>query len=185
MVNFREIEIDDAKKILDWRRSERVSKFMKTDLPNDLDAQKNWIENSFNKPNYYHWMIQNDEKDIGLLYFADWQREKKTTSWGCYIGEEEALGLGGLVCPYFHNFAFGILGVEKILAEVFYNNPTMIELHLKQGYQFDVRKDQVIKKNGKEILIIGMFLQRGVFQSSQFARFEQNFPTSKWLKMQY
>ena len=66
MVNFREIEIDDAKKILDWRRSERVSKFMKTDLPNDLDAQKNWIENSFNKPNYYHWIIQNDEKDSGL-----------------------------------------------------------------------------------------------------------------------
>ena len=126
MISFREIVIDDAKKILDWRTSERITKFLNSDMSYDVDAQKRWLEGSFNKSNYYHWIIQHGGEDVGLLNFVDWNREDKTTSWGFYIGEESALGLGGLVPPYFYNFAFDKLSVDKILAEVFYNNTSVI-----------------------------------------------------------
>ena len=51
MIRFREIEKEDAKKILDWRTSERVTKFMNSDMKYDLDGQTKWSAGSFNKSN--------------------------------------------------------------------------------------------------------------------------------------
>ena len=180
MISFREIIIDDAKKILDWRTSERVTKFMNSDMNYDVDAQKRWLEGSYNKLNYYHWIIQYGGKDIGLLNFIDWNREDHTTSWGFYIGEESALGVGGLVPPYFYNFAFDKLCVDKILAEVFYNNTNVIDLHLRQGYDFDPSRDHVIEKNGRSILMVCMCLNKNDFKASKLSRLKKILPTLKW-----
>ena len=52
MINFREIRIEDAKTILDWRTSDRVTKFMNSDMSYDIDAQKddcNYLK--FSQPN--------------------------------------------------------------------------------------------------------------------------------------
>lgn len=180
MIRFREIVLDDAKKILDWRTSERITKFMTSDMKYDLEGQQRWLAASFNKPDYYHWIIQYGDRDVGFLNFVDWSCEEKTTSWGFYIGEDEALGAGGLVPPYFYNFAFDILGVEKVLAEVFYNSTSVIELHLKQGYSFDTKRDHVIQKNGRDILMVCMSLDKDVFKASWLARLRQDLPTAGW-----
>ena len=180
MISFREIEIDDAKKILDWRTSERVTKFMNSDIKYEIDSQVKWLGGSFSKPSYYHWIIQYNEEDVGLLNFSDWSREDKTISWAFYIGEETALGIGGMVPPYFYNFAFDVLGVDKVFAEVFYNNTGVIDLHLKQGYIFDVKRDHVIKKNGKTILIVCMSLEKKVFKESRLSKLKHSLPIDKW-----
>jgi UDP-4-amino-4,6-dideoxy-N-acetyl-beta-L-altrosamine N-acetyltransferase len=180
MIRFREIEKEDAKKILDWRTSERVTKFMNSDMKYDLDGQTKWLAGSFNKSNYYHWIIQYDGNDVGLLNFVDWDDESKTTSWGFYIGEDDALGVGGIVPLYFYNFAFDVLGVDRVFAEVFYNNTGVIELHLNQGYCFDTERDYVIKKNGKDILMVCMFLDRRVFKDSKLSRLKQDLPIDRW-----
>lgn len=180
MISFRETVIGDARKILDWRTSERVTMFMNSDINYDLEAQIRWLEESFNKPSYYHWIIQYGGEDAGLLNFINWNREDKTTSWGFYIGEESALGIGGLVPPYFHNFAFNTLRVERVLAEVFYSNTFVIDLHLKQGYRFDVARNHVIEKNGKSILVVCMSLDKHVFKASKLSRLKQNLPTKQW-----
>lgn len=180
MINFREIKISDAETILNWRTSERVTKFMNTDIKYDLTQQVKWLHKSFYIPTFYHWIIQYGGKDVGLLNFIDWQQDKKTTSWGFYIGEEEALGIGGLVAPYFYNFAFEFLRVNKILAEVFYNNIDLINLHLKQGYSFNIKKSHIIKKNGQEIVVLGMLLEKNVFKQSKFSRLKTEFPINLW-----
>ena len=180
MLWFREVEVIDAKKILDWRISDRVKKYMITDIKNDLDIQIKWLRDSYIRTNYYHWIIQYKGNDIGLLYFSDWNPENKTTSWGFYIGEEKALGLGGLVSPYFHNFAFEVLKVKKVLAEVFYSNTMMIDLHLKAGYIFDVNRNHVIEKNGNKVLVICMSLEKSVFQRSIFEKFKRDLPINRW-----
>ncbi len=180
MINFREVELGDAKKILDWRTSERVTNFMNSDIKYDLAGQEYWLSSNFNRPDYYHWIIQHAGEDVGLLNFIDWDAEAKTTSWGFYIGEESALGVGGLVPPYFYNFAFGVLGVDVVNAEVFYDNTSVINLHLKQGSHFDPDRDHVIQKNDKEILMICMRLKKEQFMTSKFARLRKELPIEKW-----
>ena len=180
MISFREIAIDDAEKIVGWRTDERVTRYMNSDMSNDVNAQQRWLRESFNKPGYYHWIIQYGGEDVGLLNFVDWSREGKTTSWGFYIGEESALGVGGLVPPYFYNFAFDKLCVDEVRAEVFYNNTSVIDLHLKQGYVFEPSRDHVIEKNGKSILIVCMCLNKSDFKASSLSRLKQHFPIRKW-----
>ena len=180
MIRFREVQIKDTKTILTWRTSERVTKFMESDIKYDIDAQKRWVEDSFNKPCYYHWIIQYGGKDVGLLNFVDWNAEDRTTSWGFYIGDESALGAGGLIPPYFYNFAFDKLCVERVIAKVFYNNKSVIDLHLKQGYNFEPKGDHVIEKKGRSILIVCMSLCKKEFKASKLSRLKQKLPTSNW-----
>jgi UDP-4-amino-4,6-dideoxy-N-acetyl-beta-L-altrosamine N-acetyltransferase len=180
VISFREIEIEDAKTILDWRTSERVTKFMNSDMKYDVDAQKRWLEDSYNKPSYYHWIIQYSGNDVGLLNFVDWNKENRTTSWGFYIGEDSALGVGGLIPPYFYNFAFDQLSVDRVLAEVFYDNTGVIDLHLKQGYVFDPIRDHVIEKSGRSILMVCMSLDKKEFKASKLSRLKKELPTLKW-----
>ena len=86
MINFREVNVDDADMILRWRMSNRVTKFMNTDVVYDLETQNNWLLSSYKKSHYYHWVIENDGKPIGLINLADYSASNATTSWGFYIG---------------------------------------------------------------------------------------------------
>jgi RimJ/RimL family protein N-acetyltransferase len=180
MIRFREIELDDAELILDWRTKDRVTKFMNSDVSYDVNMQKKWLAGSFRKHTYYHWIIQYGNNDVGLLNLVDWDSTNKTTSWGFYIGDDSALGIGGIVPSYFYNFAFDILGVDTITAEVFYNNIKTIELHLAQGYSFAPHRDHVISKDSKEILMVCMLLKKEVFKGSKLSRLKADFPISKW-----
>lgn len=153
---------------------------MNSDVAYDLEAHKNWLADCFNKKNYYHWIIQCHGNDVGLLNFVDWDQDQKTTSWGFYIGDENFLGLGGMVPPYFYNFAFDVLGVETITADVFYNNLNVIKLHLMHGYHFVPAQDHVIKKGKHEILMVRMALEQKTFKSSRFCRYKADFPLTQW-----
>ena len=56
-IQFKEIKISDAKKILNWRRKDRITNFQFTDIKDSIKLQKKWILDSYKKKNYYHWMI--------------------------------------------------------------------------------------------------------------------------------
>jgi UDP-4-amino-4,6-dideoxy-N-acetyl-beta-L-altrosamine N-acetyltransferase len=180
MFTFREIQEADAKMILCWRTSPRVSKYMKTQVANDLKEQEQWIRTSRYQTNFYHWLIIFQGQPIGYLSLSDYCPISRTTSWGFYIGEEEHKGLGGLVPPFFYNFCFTELGIKQINAEMLYFNTSVIELHRLHGYDFTPKRDRVIINNGKKILLVSMSLQKAHFEAGKFTRFKATFPTSFW-----
>ena len=180
VINFREITMDDAKLILDWRTSSRITRFMGSDLEYNLENQRKWISKIGYRDDYYPWIITMSERPIGLLYVENLSIQKKETHWGFYIGEEDALGFGGFVPSYFYNFAFDMLEVDTINAEVFYNNLSVIELHLKQGYKFVPERDRVINKSDKSILLVAMSLNKEVFKSSKLSKLKADLPILQW-----
>ena len=180
MIGFREITTDDAKLILDWRTSSRITRFMSSDLEYNLEDQKKWISSIGFREDYYPWIITLSERPIGLLYVENLNIKRKETYWGFYIGDEEALGFGGLIPPFFYNFAFDVLGVNMVKAEVFYNNLSVIKLHLKQGCEFLPEDDRVITKSGESILIVAMSLNKEVFKSSKFSKLKADLPILHW-----
>jgi len=180
MFSFREVEISDAKMILDWRTSDRVTKYMVTDVADDVNAQERWIRSSYLNPAYYHWIIRYNEQDIGLIQFMRYDQCQKSASWGFYVGEEPVLKQSGLIPAYFYNFAFNFLGVEKIKTETFYDNTSVLKLHLLYGYDFSLADSEVIEKNGKKVLLVCMNLSKESFYSSKFNRFKAEFPIAKW-----
>jgi len=181
MFSFREVEIADAEQIMRWRQSHSVNKYMETSLANNIDEQKAWLASCFQRPNYYHWIVQHGHKDIGLVNFTNWDPENKTTEWGFYIGEATTRGLGGFVPPFLYNFVFNKLDVETINSKVFYNNLNVIRLHLAQGHYFNPSMDSVTNKNGEDILVICLSLAKWTFEGSSFARLKADMPTTRWM----
>lgn len=180
MISFREVGIDDASLILTWRMSNRVTKFMNTDVIYDLEAQKRWLLSCYDKSHYYHWIILHDDKPVGLINLADFSENESTTSWGFYIGVDDLLGYGAFIPPYFYNFLFYKLLVNKIQVEVFFNNVTVIGLHQLHGYIFTPSSDRVITKNGKEVLLVSMCLDKANWNTKRFRKFETVFSSVKW-----
>jgi len=181
MLTFREVTSDDAELILNWRTKKRVTQFMITDIEYNLNDQRKWLESCFSKPSYYHWIILVSDAPIGLINLCDFDLTKATTTWGFYIGEDDYLGVGGFVPFHFYNFCFHQLNLKRIYVEVFYNNTSVIRFHQLNGYRFIPKKDRVIEKNGSQILLVAMVLQRDNYDFVRFRKFNSFFPTSKWM----
>lgn len=180
MFSFREIEINDAKLILDWRTKSRITKYMTSDVSYNLEAQIKWLESSLKKSNSYHWIIKYNNEDIGLISLLDYKPDIKETSWGYYIGEDNALGYGGMVPPFLYNYVFDELGIEKIKAWVFFDNLKIIQMHLMHGYEFEPAEDHTVMKDGKCKLILCLVLNKDKFRISKYQRFKSEFPVTKW-----
>jgi len=178
--SFREAKVSDAQLILDWRSKDRITKFMMSDIEYNINSQKKWLQDSLNRPDKFHWIINYNGLDIGLISIIDYKPDLKETTWGYYIGEDSALGKGWSFPPFFYNFVFDRLGIEEIKAWVFYDNLQTIKMHLMHGYIFSPSANYVIKKNGQDILIICLILMKDDFKSSKYARFKKDFPMSNW-----
>ena len=181
MLAFRELDSDDADMILSWRAKERITRYMSTDVENDIDAQRKWLKNSYSRPDYYHWIIQYDGKDIGFINISDWNPLLKETFWGYYIGKDSALGIGGIVPPCLYKFAFGVLGVKSVKAAIFQENIKVIQLHTIQGYKFEPSRDYIIQKNGIDIRMVCMSLGKNTFEAKGFDRLDIELPITKWM----
>ena len=180
-ITFREILVDDAELVLSWRTKKRITNYMSTDLNISTSEQKNWIKNSYNINNYYHWMILLNEEPIGTICIKDINLENKSTSWGFYIGNDKYLGYGGFIPPYFYNWVFNNFNIIQIKAYVFHPLVKVIGLHQIHGYNFILEENSLIKKNSKEIVVIAMSLSVDNWKKKRYKKFITEFPVNKWL----
>jgi UDP-4-amino-4,6-dideoxy-N-acetyl-beta-L-altrosamine N-acetyltransferase len=172
---FKKIKIEDAQLLLDWRTSERVTKYLNSDIEYNILKQIKWIENTYNDKENFYWIIEINNLKVGLISLTNLNLENKTANWGYYIGEESFLGLGSFVPPYLYNFVFNELNLDFLHAEVFYNNTIVINMHLKFGYDFNPNNDSVIFKNNKPILLVSMFLSKSKWNSFKYKNFVSDF----------
>ncbi len=174
-IKFKKLNVEDAKLVLDWRTSKRVTSFMNSDIDYNLSNQIHWINETQQSNENYYWIIEINDVKIGLISLTNLNFNQKTASWGYYIGDENYLGFGSLVPPYFYNFVFNDLNIEVLHAEVFYDNTMVIKMHLKFGYDFNPQKDKVIFKNNKPILLVAMNLNKSRWNFIKYKKFQSNF----------
>jgi RimJ/RimL family protein N-acetyltransferase len=180
-ISFREVEVPDAKMILDWRTSPEVTRYMVTDVPYDVGAQEKWIRDCYARKDYYHWVVICDRTPIGCVHVHDFDFENARTSWGFYKGLARFPGTGPRILAFFYNWLFLTVGVKDVFTEVFYNNVKAIELYLGHGHKFMPVRDRVINKNGREILLIALSLARRDWDAEKHKDSLAEFPTKKWL----
>jgi UDP-4-amino-4,6-dideoxy-N-acetyl-beta-L-altrosamine N-acetyltransferase len=146
MISFREVQPQDAEMILQWRTNPRVAAQMNTEVKADLEPHRKWLMGCYERPNYYHWLIESQRTAVGLISLSGLNTAVGYTSWGFYIGDDHALGLGAFVPPYFYNFAFETFGLAEVRAEVLTTNETVVRLHQLHGYVRHPERDQTIIK---------------------------------------
>ncbi len=180
LISFRELTLRDAKLTLNWRRKNRITKFQFTDIKNSITNQKKWINNSFRKKNYYHWIIKYKKIPIGLISINDINLKNRSTTWGYYIGSEKYLTLGAIIPPYFYNWAFKNYKINKIYAYVLSNNRNVIKLHKFHNYKI-LKQKIFIKKGKKRLLVKKLLLGKYKWDFKKYHNCIANFPTKKWI----
>lgn len=124
MFKFLRLREADLPMVLDWRTKPRVADVMMTKVKHDIEAQRRWFA-GLKDP---YWVIHSPEKPIGVINLAG------DDSFGFYIGEDDAVPLGGLVLPYFYNHVFKTKGWPVLEAEVLNGNDGVMALHRFHGY---------------------------------------------------
>lgn len=175
-INFKKLNVEDAKLVLDWRTSQRVTTFMNSDIDYNITNQIQWIINLQERKDIYYWVIEINNIKVGLINLSNIDFVHKSADWGYYIGDDLFIGYGSLVPAYLYNFVFNELNLEILNAEVFYDNTMVIKMHLKFGYDFNPKKDKVIFKNYKPILLVGMSLYKSNWNSNRYKKFKSSFP---------
>ena len=131
-IKMRAMEEYDAKITFEMRTDPEKSKFLNSP-PESVEDQRKYIQKQRNSIDDYYFIIENLEgKPIGMKAFSKYCPEKKTVESGRFIGfgsqlqHIEALLLG-------FDFAFEVLGVEKVLMTVIEHNTSMHSLQLRLG----------------------------------------------------
>lgn len=147
---LREITEDDLQKIMTWRMDPDITRFMSTDPKLTMDGQRKWLEKIQNSKQFFYRVVVVDGKPAGVINLADMDYEKKTTSWGYYIGEKDlrSLKLAISLEMSLYEYVFDVLGFEEIETPVFSMNEGVIKLHIACGEEIvETVKDEV-EKNG-------------------------------------
>ena len=179
LINFRELSLKDAELTLNWRIKHRITKFQFTDIKRSIPNQKKWINNSFKRKDYYHWIINYKKIPIGLISINDLNLKNKSTTWGYYIGSEKYLTLGAVIPAYFYNWVFKNFRINKIYAFVISNNLNVIKLHKFHNYKI-LKQKIFIKKNKKILLLKKLLLSKYKWDFKSYQKCIANFPINKW-----
>jgi len=180
-IKFKEIGVSDAKIILKWRREKRISDYQYTNITSSLKMQKKWILDSYEKENYYHWLILFKKKPIGFICIKDLNLKKKETDWAYYIGSKDHIILGSFLPPFFYNWVFKKFKINKINSFVFANNSNVIKIHKYHGYK--ILKKFTVIKNNKKIKCIKMILLKREWNFNKYLQYFSEFPILKWNKL--
>lgn len=134
MITFKKLDKGDLEQVLQWRTSEHVTKHMYTDIERNMDNQLKWFEAISKDNTQYYWIIQYKGTAIGLISLNQLDRQNRKATFGYYLGDLSYAMIAGRIHPYFYNFAFFQLGLNKLYAEVMEGNEGMMKMHLHYGF---------------------------------------------------
>ena len=93
MVSIRKITRKDTKKIIKWRNSKAVMNVFIDRNPLTKEQHYNWLETKVKTGEVVQFIISDDEKDIGSVYFRDINNNHKKAEIGIFIGDDEYMFL--------------------------------------------------------------------------------------------
>lgn len=143
---FSRMRRNDVPLVMRWRSSPHVTKYMNNDIFPELQNQLRWYES---RPHDYYWMVKFEDKPIGVINLADIATKHRRASFGFYIGELDYCYLGGFVTPYFYNHVFKTFEIDRLYADVFTRNSSVIAIHETHGFRIAGHyKDHIHKADG-------------------------------------
>jgi UDP-4-amino-4,6-dideoxy-N-acetyl-beta-L-altrosamine N-acetyltransferase len=149
MLKYISLKEEHAKLIFTWRLMPHVTKFMLSDIDEDLVKHKKWVKSIINNKKCKYWLISFEGKYIGLVDLSGIDYVNKRCTVGYYIGEKEFVGLGALFLPPIYDYVFNKLRLNKIYGEVLEGNDLILGIHKYHGWRNVGTFNNHIYKDGK------------------------------------
>lgn len=152
-VILREItkcNLEQKKEVREVRNLESVRRSMYTDHMIGLDEHLAWIDRLENDTKQIVFVVFINNKVSGAVSINALDRLHKKSDWAFYLDDKARGGLGAALEYGLLNYAFDMLGLEKINCEVIETNPTIVKMHLKFGFlEEGFRRSNIIKNDSR------------------------------------
>lgn len=151
-IEIRPMTAEDLETVLSWRNLPQVRNYMKTNHIITEEEHYSWWARVHGHPDMRYLIAEDRGKMKGLVSFSSVNRYHGTGSWAFYIGESERRrGMGSLLEFIALDYAFRSIELRKLCCEVLSNNPAVVKLHQRFGFQIEgclraqfVRDDQLL-----------------------------------------
>ena len=144
---FRHPTVEDAEMLLDWRTRPEITRFMFTDLEQDVEGQRDWLRRCEGRQDFVHFINQWRGKPIGYLSFAGIDRVNRRCTPGIYeILEPKERYIAAFTHSFVLDYAFYRLGMHKVCYEIMGGNEHFIKAKPLHGVRsVGVMRDHVFK----------------------------------------
>ena len=128
--HVREMVSDDLERVLAWRNSEHVRRFMYTKHEIGLEEHRAWFERKRIDPAWTLLIFEDADGPCGYVSFraAD---TNGTAEWGFYTAPSAPKGTGSRIGIAALNYAFEILRFAKVCGQALAANENSIRFHEK------------------------------------------------------
>ncbi|GGO85148.1 hypothetical protein GCM10011348_33030 [Marinobacterium nitratireducens] len=154
---LRPLTYADLELVLSWRNSFEVRSCMFSNVEITLEEHLEWFEQSSNNPNTHLMVIERDRRASGCVNITQ-VSDGKISDWSFHTAPGSEKGTGYLLCKLAMNYAFGILGMRKLNAQVLGFNEKSIAIHEKLGFRQEGLLRDNFYRDGKyiDVLLFGM-----------------------------
>lgn len=159
--HLRALTEKDSNLLYNWRNAEFIRVNMFDDQPITYEAHCNWFKAIQKEQEPYYRIFQSQSRPLGFISFKKDSQQNNTLFWGFYIGETHPpKGAGTWMGSIALDYAFQILGAEKIIGEVLSFNKKSIKFHQKLGFIQDHLYQNSILREGQLIQIVKFELDK-------------------------
>ncbi|MCX6219206.1 UDP-4-amino-4,6-dideoxy-N-acetyl-beta-L-altrosamine N-acetyltransferase [Spirosoma sp.] len=150
----------DIELVRTWRNSPEVAQYMYTSEPITAEQQKAWFDRIQQDSSSRYWLIEYNDKKIGLASLTGISQTLSSCYWAFYLGDTSIRG-GGLGAKIEFNvleYVFNELKLNKLRCEVITFNDKVISMHEKFGFRREAYYRQHVKKDGAWQDVVGLAL---------------------------
>lgn len=157
-IEFVDIKKADLEILRFWRMKENVTKYLLTDPIITREQQIEWFNKVSLDDTRKDYIIVFDSVRIGYYGITNIDYDTKSCEIGFYIGDDNYRGKGYF--KFIHSkaeeFIFRILGLNKVMIEVFEDNP-IYSKYLDLGFVEKIDERAEYNKNGTKHVLIHLY----------------------------
>jgi UDP-4-amino-4,6-dideoxy-N-acetyl-beta-L-altrosamine N-acetyltransferase len=157
-ISLKRLDEKDIELVRGWRNSSDVATYMYNETKITEDQQKKWFKKINNDDSSIYWIIEYENKKLGLAYVTGIDRTLSSCYWGFYLGDLSlrGAGLGAKIEYNILEYVFNELKLNKLRCEVFVTNEKVIKMHEKFGFRREAYYREHCLKNNEKLDVVGL-----------------------------
>ena len=169
MFTVRTLSEDDLEKLMEWRMSPEVTRYMFTDPQLTIQEQIYWFRSIQDKNDQKRWIVDVDGVPAGTIYLENIDWDKKRTSWGYFIGERKlrSMHLAISLELSLYDYVFTKTDINEVYCDIISFNSGVIKLHKLCGCRILGEIKNAVKKNGNVYDITQMNLTKDEWKKNK------------------
>ena len=170
-VRIDRVNLADRAKLLEWRNSFEVSKWMFSDHVISESEHSAWFEQMLRTETTVYWKIMMDSQAVGAVNLSVINLADRSCMWAIYLGESSVKGLGVAQAATLLslNFAFDDLDLRVVKCEAIAQNTRALGLYEQVGFVSQIADAQYVRRGESNLAIVKLELTDSAWESSKNA----------------